>query len=71
MPDLAGLVVPIGRQLGLDGSIHRLRQSGWICGLAAAKTPVQMGENFGHRICTAIEMKACDLVMPDFARTAA
>ncbi len=40
--------------------------------LAAAelKTPIQMGENFyGPReLYTALQMKACDYVMPDFMR---
>lgn len=44
--------------------------SGYAQLAAELKTPVQMGENFyGPReLYTAIQMKACDYVMPDFMR---
>ena len=44
--------------------------SGYAQLAADLKTPIQMGENFyGPReLYTAIQMKACDFVMPDFMR---
>ncbi len=44
--------------------------SGYAQLAAELKTPIQMGENFyGPReLYTAIQMKACDYVMPDFMR---
>ena len=43
---------------------------GFACLAAQLKTPIQIGENFyGPRdLYTALQKKACDLVMPDFMR---
>ena len=43
---------------------------GYVQLAAQVKTPIQIGENFyGPRdLCTALQRKACDLVMPDFMR---
>jgi hypothetical protein len=55
----------------LDRGADRLRQfDGYAQLTAELKTPIQIGENFyGPRdLYTALQRKACDLVMPDFMR---